>query len=169
MWRWRLPELLFSCCLKALSISPARGELWSQHDIQNKRNHIFLTLCKSFFNSLNHYPFNPVTSLVFYSLARSLEYHHFHPPISAKMIVRRGSVQSFRWLFGTSCCYTSYVISFNGSIMWSPIHSSATCRVHRVQCWSKSVCLLSKIEMSILWKSQCIIKHVLHVSGAWCI
>lgn len=150
-------SLLHLACMRRTLIS-------AQHPKQAKPY-----LSKSFFNSLNHYPFNPVTSLVFYSLARSLEYHHFHPPISAKMIVRRGSVQSFRWLFGTSCCYTSYVISFNGSIMWSPIHSSATCRVHRVQCWSKSVCLLSKIEMSILWKSQCIIKHVLHVSGAWCI
>lgn len=170
MWRSQLSELLFSCCLKTLSILPARGELWSQHDIQNKQNHIFLTLCKSFFNNLNHYPFNPVTSLVFffYSLAVCSNITIFILQFQ-QMFVHQGNAQSFRWLFGISSCDALHVISFNGSIMWSPIQLPATSRVHRVQCWIKSACLLSKIKTPILWMSQCIIKHVLNVSRAWCI
>ncbi len=141
---------------------------WSQqHHIPKKQNHIFLTLNKSFFKSLNHYPFNPVTSFVFYSLGRSLEYHHFHPPISTNDCSQRQRAKSVSDDFAR--CDISYVISFNGSIMRSPIHSSATCRVHGVQCWSKSECLLYKFKTSILWTSQCIIKHVPHVSEAWCI
>ncbi len=88
MWCWRLSGLLFSCCLKALS-----SDLSSTTSKTSKTT--------SFWHSTN--PFSkawiiilltPVTSLVFYSLARSLEYHHFHPPISTNDCSQRQRAKS---------------------------------------------------------------------------